>query len=325
MSLWGFWGAGIAYFMTTFAFVFGGIFWLCSEGNTLRETKRQSSIMSGVIACTIGTWVLAFGVYVYGYFWDNSSHYYFYLLAPWGLAIFGVKLRNRWVKQYARVKHAKEEQWQKHWRELLGEDTEELPPYTHDYELYSGIWQANEALQEQCFAALPHGKAVYERVKAFQTMASPAGDINNQVLLSKLDQLEDEIIQVLEQHSQKKVSIETGAGTLHKESKRNVYHHENGPTEEQLYDSINLQHDLDRELRNIIYDRLGYDGEDEYFFLQAPLEELTENKAAINWMLWGLVSDHFAVDPYQTALDLSLMNAEPRWGQNERFVMITAQ
>lgn len=33
MSLWGFWGAGIAYFMTTFAFVFGGIFWLCSEGN----------------------------------------------------------------------------------------------------------------------------------------------------------------------------------------------------------------------------------------------------------------------------------------------------
>ncbi|MDF4652810.1 hypothetical protein P3502_26645, partial [Vibrio parahaemolyticus] len=198
---------------TTFAFVFGGIFWLCSEGNTLRETKRQSSIMSGVIACTIGTWVLAFGVYVYGYFWDNSSHYYFYLLAPWGLAIFGVKLRNRWVKQYARVKHAKEEQWQKRWRELLGEDTEELPPYTHDYELYSGIWQANEALQEQCFAALPHGKAVYERVKAFQTMASPAGDINNQVLLSKLDQLEDEIIQVLEQHSQKKVSIETGAGT----------------------------------------------------------------------------------------------------------------
>ncbi|MCR9686907.1 hypothetical protein NB600_13910 [Vibrio antiquarius] len=107
MSLWGFLGAGIAYFMTTFAFVFGGIFWLCAEGNTLRETKRQSSIMSGVIACTIGTWVLAFGVYVYGYFWDNSSHYYFYLLAPWGLAIFGVKLRNRWVKQYARVKHAK--------------------------------------------------------------------------------------------------------------------------------------------------------------------------------------------------------------------------
>ncbi|MCR9686908.1 hypothetical protein NB600_13915 [Vibrio antiquarius] len=162
-------------------------------------------------------------------------------------------------------------------------------------------------------------------MKAFQTMASPAGDINNQVLLSKLDQLEDEIIQVLEQHSQKKVSIETGAGTLRKESKRNVYHHENSPTEEQLYDSINLQHDLDRELRNIIYDRIGYDGEDEYFFLQAPLEELTENETAINWMLWGLVSDYFAVDPYQTALDLSLMNAEPRWGQNERFVMITAQ
>ncbi|MEI8630644.1 hypothetical protein [Vibrio sp. M60_M70] len=173
MSLWGFLGAALAYFMTTFAFVFGGIFWLCAEGNTLRETKRQSSIMSGIIACTIGTWVLAFGVYVYGYFWDNSSHYYFYLLAPWGLAIFGVTLRNRWVKQYARVKHAKEEQWQKRWRELLGEDTEDLPPYTHDYELYSGIWQANEALLEQCFAALPHGKAVYERVKAFQTMASP--------------------------------------------------------------------------------------------------------------------------------------------------------
>ncbi|OXE31136.1 hypothetical protein CA163_19655, partial [Vibrio parahaemolyticus] len=48
-----------------------------------------------------------------------------------------------------------------------------------------------------------------------------------------------------------------------------------------------------------------------------------ENETAINWMLWGLVSDHFDVDPYQTALELNLMNAEPRWGQDERFVVVT--
>ncbi|WP_172404331.1 hypothetical protein [Vibrio parahaemolyticus] len=59
MSLWGFLGAGLAYLLMTFAFVFGGIFWLCAEGNTLRETKRQSSIMSGIIICSIGTWVIA--------------------------------------------------------------------------------------------------------------------------------------------------------------------------------------------------------------------------------------------------------------------------
>lgn len=32
MSLWGFLGAGLAYLLMTFAFVFGGIFWLCAEG-----------------------------------------------------------------------------------------------------------------------------------------------------------------------------------------------------------------------------------------------------------------------------------------------------
>ncbi|WP_236556163.1 hypothetical protein [Vibrio parahaemolyticus] len=64
MSLWGFLGAGLAYLLMTFAFVFGGIFWLCAEGNTLRETKRQSSIMSGIIVCTMGTWVIAFSIYI---------------------------------------------------------------------------------------------------------------------------------------------------------------------------------------------------------------------------------------------------------------------
>ncbi|CAI2322089.1 hypothetical protein [Vibrio parahaemolyticus] len=323
MSLWGFLGAGLAYLLMTFAFIFGGIFWLCAEGNTLRETKRQSSIMSGIIVCTMGTWVIAFSIYIYGYFWDNSSHYYFYLLAPWPLAIVGITLRNHWVSQYASVKQEKNEKWQRHWREILGEDTEDLPPYRYDYGLYSGIWQANETLREQCFAALTHGNSVYERVKAFQKMTTHEHNIDDQILLSKLAQLENEIIQALEQHSQKNVSIETGSGTLCKESKRNVYRHENGPTEEQLYDSINLQHDLDRELRNIIYGRLGDDGLDEYFFLRAPLEELTENETAINWMLWGLVSNHFDVDPYQTALELNLMNAEPRWGQDERFVVVT--
>lgn len=87
-------------------------------------------------------------------------------------------------------------------------------------------------------------------------MTTHEHNTDDQILLSKLAQLENEIIQALEQHSQKNVSIEKGSGTLCKESKRNVYRHENGPTEEQLYDSINLQHDLDRELRNIIYDRL---------------------------------------------------------------------
>ncbi|MEF1298942.1 hypothetical protein QTO08_24615, partial [Vibrio parahaemolyticus] len=166
MSLWGFLGAGLAYLLMTFAFVFGGIFWLCAEGNTLRETKRQSSIMSGIIICSIGTWVIAFSSYIYGYFWDNSSHYYFYLLAPWPLAIVGITLRNHWVSQYASVKQEKNEKWQRHWREILGEDTEDLPPYRYDYGLYSGIWQANETLREQCFAALTHGNSVYERVKA---------------------------------------------------------------------------------------------------------------------------------------------------------------
>ncbi|WP_242013594.1 hypothetical protein [Vibrio parahaemolyticus] len=204
MSLWGFLGAGLAYLLMTFAFVFGGIFWLCAEGNTLRETKRQSSIMSGIIVCTMGTWVIAFSIYIYGYFWDNSSHYYFYLLAPWPLAIVGITLRNHWVSQYASVKQEKNEKWQRHWREILGEDTEDLPPYRYDYGLYSGIWQANETLREQCFAALTHGNSVYERVKAFQKMTTHEHNIDDQILLSKLAQLENEIIQALEQHSQKK-------------------------------------------------------------------------------------------------------------------------
>ncbi|GAL07243.1 hypothetical protein JCM19237_4659 [Photobacterium aphoticum] len=215
--------------------------------------------------------------------------------------------------------------WQRQWREALGVSTKEMPDISQDYVLHFDLWEEGEDVIRRCFAVFPHGDRLFKRVLAVLKGASQTisdhSVHDDQTLLNKLEALNDNIERVLNQYGDTQlIALNEQKQTA---SARLVYRGDEEQRQEimQWADSPTIH--LDDDLSQIITTYCGEEGFDAYLFLREPLYQLSGCYYALShWVMWAMVEHVFDVDPYQPAVDLHYLGAQPGWSDDALFVFV---
>lgn len=216
-----------------------------------------------------------------------------------------------------------QQHWQRKWREVLGESTDSMPDIREDYALHFDIWKLDDEKLEACFSIFPNGKRILKRVNEVRKVCPQSTDTDDETLLSKLNQLNENIEIVLqafgdqalielnsEKSSTEKCCVYRGSETLRCE----VFKNADPPTIH-----------LDDALSEIIKKHCGGEGYEALCFLSEPLYQLAGCDYTVShWIAWAMVENEYDTDPYYEAFELYKMKAEAGWSDEEQFVYINS-
>jgi len=212
-------------------------------------------------------------------------------------------------------------EWQKKWREALGEPTDSMPDYREDYCLQFDIWNISKEKLAERFSIFPNGEKIFRRVDDVRKNLPKSSEIDDQALIQMLNQMNRDIESVLRQNGEEgimrlnaeksdieKLSVYRGNETLRREVLK--------------YADTPLIH-LDDELCEIVRKYCGDVGYEAFFFLSEPLYQLSGCYYSVShWIMWAMVEDEFDVDPYRQAYELYKIRAQAGWSNEELLVYI---
>jgi hypothetical protein len=214
-----------------------------------------------------------------------------------------------------------EKQWQRRWREVLGESTDDMPDDVNsDYTLHFDIWSLDDDKLAACFARFPNGDKLLQRAKHVMTPRKPQ-DLTDEQLLTLLDEMNTKIETVLAQHTNEQ-SIQLNAEKAQCSGKK-VYRGDEELRRQLLGAADSPTVHLDDELSRIIEVNAGATACEAYYFLVEPLYRLGGNYySVVHWVAWAMVEEFFDVDPYQPGYELFMAKAQAGWSKDELFVFI---
>ena len=215
----------------------------------------------------------------------------------------------------------KKHEWQKLWREALGEPTDSMPDIREDYALQFDIWSIGDEKLKECFSIFPNGDLLFNRLMEAIRSHPKSTEVDDQVLLGKLEQMNRSIEIVLNQFGDP-IPIERNA-EKRKIKKRTVFRGNRTVKREVSRNSDPPTIHLDDELCEITERYCGEEGYEAYFYLAEPLYQMAGCYYTVSrWVLWAMVEREFEVDPYQPGFDLYKMKAHAGWNNEELFVFI---
>lgn len=213
------------------------------------------------------------------------------------------------------------QEWQRKWREALGEPTDSMPDIRDDYALHFDIWNIGDEKLKECFSIFPNGDRLFKRVNEVRKTHPQPTKIDDEKLLNKLVRLNEDIETVLRNFGDKKLIKLNGEKSTAK--KRSVYRGNESLRRGVLdyADSPTLH--LDDELCEIIKKHCGEQGYEAFFFLSEPLYQLSGCCYTVShWIAWAMVETEYDADPYQEAFELYKMKAQAGWSNDEQFIYI---
>ncbi len=236
------------------------------------------------------------------------------------ISVFTSFNQSRQIKNEESIEDLQKE-WQRKWREALGEPTDSMPDIGDDYTLHFDIWNLGDEKLKQCFSIFPKGDLLFKRVNEVRKTHPTTTDIDEQSLLNSLEQLNRNIELVLHEFGDSAL-IELNAQKS-KVGKRSMYRGDETLRREVLKNSDSPTVHLDDELCEIIEKYCGKQGAEAFFFLSEPLYQLSGCYYTVShWIAWAMVEKEFDVDPYQPAFELYKVKAQAGWSDEEQFVFI---
>ena len=221
-----------------------------------------------------------------------------------------------------RVMSIKQE-WQRKWREALGEPTDSMPDIRDDYALHFDIWNIGDEKLEECFSVFPNGDRLLKRVNEVRKTYPQPVEFDDERLLKKLDKLNENIESVLRDFGDEELIQLNGEKSTAK--KRSVYRGNESLRREVLTNADSPTVHLDDELCGIIEKHCGEEGCEAFLFLSEPLYQLSGCYCTVShWIAWAMVEKEYGVDPYQEAFELYKMKAQAGWANDEQFVYIAS-
>ncbi|MCE2596382.1 MULTISPECIES: hypothetical protein [Motilimonas] len=215
------------------------------------------------------------------------------------------------------------QEWQRKWREALGEPTDSMPDIREDYALHFDIWNVSDEKLQECFSIFPNGDRLFKRVNEVRKTHPQTTEIDDEKLLGKLDQLNEDIEAVLRDFGDEELIQLNGEKSTAK--KRSVYRGSESQRHEILKNSDSPTVHLDDELCEIIEKHCGEEGYEAFFFLSEPLYQLSGCYYTVShWIAWAMVEAEYDSDPYQAAFDLYKIKAQARWSSDEQFIYIAS-
>lgn len=212
-------------------------------------------------------------------------------------------------------------EWQRKWREILGESTDSMPDIREDYALHFDIWNVGDVKLQECFTILPNGDRLLKRVNEVMTTHPQSTTIADEELLRMLDKLNQDIEIVLRDYGYEQVIELNGEKSV--ATKRSVYRGNESVRREVLREADPATVHLDDELCEIIRKHCGEEGYEAFFFLSEPLYQLSDCYYTVShWIAWAMVETEYDVDPYQVAFELYKIRAQAGWSNEEQFVYI---
>ena len=297
----------------TLFFMIMGVCWGLTEGQSIqRQTSANRNILVALYLFGVLGGVLSVGMLIYGIFFGRGSHYYFYLIPPWFFAGLYFHHYDECVKASKAKMARNPKSWRKRWRQIL-----ELPSLHNSYEdgMNKALWSASEDKQAACFAVLPYGNAIYARVQQLNQFETDTSMVSDDELLSKLDQQEVGIQQVMTHFLGAQYVI--GQETLADNPPRQVFRGIGKATKRLRRESFSLMYPFQAHLRDIVSKYAGEEGEDVFLFVRKVLSQRDDiDRITQEWILWAIIADQFEVDPYRQALEFKCLGAESLWQAN---------
>lgn len=213
------------------------------------------------------------------------------------------------------------QEWQRKWREALGEPTDSMPDIRDDYALHFDIWNVGDKKLEECFSIFPNGDRLLRRVKEVRKTHPQSAEINDNKLLKKLDQMNKDIESVLRDFGDEEL-IELN-GEKSAAVKRSVYRGDEALRCKLFENADSPTIHLDDELCEIIEKHCGEVGYEAFLFLSEPLYQLSGCYYTVShWIVWAMVELEYNTDPYHEAFDLYKIKAQAGWSNDEQFIYI---
>ena len=212
-------------------------------------------------------------------------------------------------------------EWQRTWREALGEPTDSMPDVREDFTLHFDIWNLSDDKLEECFSIFPSGFQLLSRVNELRKTPPKTIEVKDETLLTMLDQLNSDIETVLlafeddgliDLNSEKSLASERSVYRGNESLRQKVFSTADSPT---IY--------LDDDLCELIKKHCGEEGYETFHFLSEPLYQLSGCHYPVShWVIWALVENQYEADPYKLAFELYKMKAQAGWAANRQFVFI---
>jgi len=199
------------------------------------------------------------------------------------------------------------QEWQRKWREALGEPTDSMPDIQNDYALHFDIWDVGDAKLQECFSLFPNGDRLLSRVNVVRKTFPQSAEVTDEDLLKKLDQLNESIDIVLRDFGDEEIVRLNGEKAT--AQKRSVYRGNEALRREVLKNADSPTVHLDDELCD----------------LSEPLYQLSGCYYTVShWIAWAMVEKEYDVDPYQAEFELYKIKAQAGWSNDEQFVYIAS-
>lgn len=213
------------------------------------------------------------------------------------------------------------QEWQKQWRQALGEPTDSMPDIRDDYALHFDIWNLSDEKLEECFSIFPHGDRILQRVNEVRRTHPQSTIIDDKKLLTQLDQLNKDIVRVLQKFGDEElIRLNEEKATA---KKRSVYRGKESLRHDVFKNADSPTLLLDDELCEIIEQHCGEQGYEAFLFLSEPLYQLSGCYYTVaHWIAWAMVESEYDADPYQEAFNLYKIKAQAGWSNDEQFIYI---
>lgn len=213
------------------------------------------------------------------------------------------------------------QEWQKKWREALGKPTDSMPDIRDDYALHFDIWNVGDEKLRECFSIFPNGDRLLKRVNEVRKAHPQSTEIDDEKLLNKLDQLNEDIETVLRDFGDEElIELNREKSTT---TKRSVYRGDESLRCEVFKNADSPTVHLDDELCEIIEKHCGEQGYEAFFFLSEPLYQLSGCYYTVShWIAWAMVENEYDADPYQAAFELYKIKSQAGWSNDEQFIFI---
>lgn len=200
-------------------------------------------------------------------------------------------------------------EWQVLWRELLGEQVDELPDIDCDFILHFDIWDLEQSKLEKCFSVFPNGLKILDRAQQVRDAKIASHFSDDNTVLALLDAMNERVASVLRQ------------SPIISDNKR-VIRGDDEKRQEVFAQADPITIDLDDSFSQIIQTKLGDKAYAAYFFLSEPLYRLTDYYQVAYWVIWPMLEDLYEIEPYEPGYELYKMNAQAGHDHNGLFIFI---
>ncbi len=211
--------------------------------------------------------------------------------------------------------------WQKHWREALGEPTDDMPEdVSCDFALHFDIWTLDDRKLSDCFTLFPEGLKMLERAQELRSIVPAIKPIDDAVLLKHLEDTNIRVESVISKTRDKRAIAENAEKKA--VSRRTVYRGDEAYRLEVFKSTDAVTVALDAIVGDLFMKNHGDVGYAAFRFLCEPFYQISSYTVIRNAILWAALIDVFDEDPYESIVELYKVSAQAGWSNDELFVFI---